>query len=522
MVKLLRQKQFQVIFAVLIIGLILRLPHLNGSLWLDEAAQALESRRPLSEQLQIVDDFQPPLIHLLVHGLLYFSEAEWILRTGAALLPGLVTIAALMLILEREKIKHLPLIAGLLLATSSFHIFYSQELRPYSLPAMFTTLGWLVVTKIVREHSSEKKKLTLLATFTVISILGLYSSYLYPFALIGQLLYFVLERPRTLKNLQQLGCVTAAVLLGFAPWVPSFLDQLRAGQSLRKDLPGWESVVSFTQFKSLALTAGKFIFGVLDLSSHPLFIISIIIIGSCSIYLTWQAVQKKPKGVWNIIKLCLYWAGIPITLAWVISFWVPVIQPKRVLFALPALSLFFAWLITTWSAKQPNKLSTTVASTLAVVLFSVQLFSSISYYIQPKYQREDWRGMHALITEKYGKGDAVVIFAFPAPFASWEWYNRTEQFPTQATGSFVLSFDATNPDRVRLKKLAEYNYVLVFDYLRDLTDPQHLIEQDLVRYGFEEVDRITPTTQVGIVHVYARTRQIIGFSEYSASYARRN
>lgn len=521
MVKLLRQKQFQVIFAVLFFALILRLPHLNGSLWLDEAAQALESRRLLSEQLQIVDDFQPPLIHLLVHGVMYFSETEWVLRTGAALVPGLVTIAALMLILEREKVKHLPLIAGLLLATSSFHIFYSQELRPYSLPTMFATLGWLIVTKLVREHSNSKKNVSLLIIYAVISILGLYSSYLYPFALIGQLLYLLFERPRNIKNLQQLCAITATILLGFAPWLPSFLDQLRAGQSLRTNLPGWESVVSFTQFKSLALTGGKFVFGVLDLSSHPLFILTIIIIGSCSIYLTWQAVQKKPE-VWKIIKLCIYWAGIPIALAWIISFWVPVIQPKRVLFALPALSLFFAWLITALSEKQRNTLTTTVATTLAVVLFSVQLFSSFEYYTQPKYQREDWRGMHAVITEKYGKGDAVVIFAFPAPFASWEWYNRSDKFPTQATGSFVLSSDATSPDRVSLKRLAEYDYVLVFDYLRDLTDPQHLIEQDLARYGFEEVDRITPSTQVGIVHVYARTRQIIGFSEYSASYARRN
>ena len=521
MEKLLRQKQTQAILAVIGLALILRLPHLNSSLWLDEAAQALESRRPLSEQLQIVDDFQPPLIHLIVHGLLYFSETEWVLRTGAALLPGLITIAALMLILEREKIEHLPIIAGLLLATSSFHIFYSQELRPYSLPTMFVTLGWLVITKIAHENSKSEKNFSLLIVFTMISIFGLYSSYLYPFALIGQLLYVFFEFPRTLKNFQHLGSVAIAILLGTTPWVPSFLNQLRAGQSLRTELPGWESIVSFTQFQSLALTGGKFIFGVLDLSIHPLFILSIIIIGSCSIFLTWQAVQKKPK-VWNIMKLCVYWAGIPIALAWLLSFWIPVIQPKRVLFALPALSLFFAWLITAWSGKQLHKLNSTVATTLAVVLFSVQLFSSISYYTQPKYQREDWRGMHALITEKYGNGDAVVIFAFPAQFAGWEWYNRSAQFPTQVTGSFVLSADATKPDRVRLKKLANYDYVLVFEYLRDLTDPQRLIEQDLLRYGFEEVDRITPSTQVGIVHVYARTRQIIGFSEYSASYARRN
>jgi hypothetical protein len=53
------------LYLILLLALILRLPLLNGSFWLDEAAQFLESARPLTEQLHIADDFQPPLMHLL-------------------------------------------------------------------------------------------------------------------------------------------------------------------------------------------------------------------------------------------------------------------------------------------------------------------------------------------------------------------------------------------------------------------------------------------------------------------------
>ena len=50
-------------FFIIVGALLLRLILINSSFWLDEAAQALESIRPLSQQLQIQNDFQPPLYH---------------------------------------------------------------------------------------------------------------------------------------------------------------------------------------------------------------------------------------------------------------------------------------------------------------------------------------------------------------------------------------------------------------------------------------------------------------------------
>jgi len=63
----------------------LRLVRVNDSFWLDEAAQALESLRPLKEQLQIAYDFQPPLYHLLVHFISRFCAEEWWLQESLLL-----------------------------------------------------------------------------------------------------------------------------------------------------------------------------------------------------------------------------------------------------------------------------------------------------------------------------------------------------------------------------------------------------------------------------------------------------
>ena len=168
---------------IILLALILRLPLLNGSFWLDEAAQALESSRPLAEQLNIISDFQPPLLHLITHGAIQLGRAEWWLRLIGALIPGLITILATYKLGQILFKRSTGRLASILLATSSFHIFYSQELRPYSLPAMFALLSW---NFLLDKKFKTRPQLILV---TVCNILGLYSSYLYPFLLLSQLVY---------------------------------------------------------------------------------------------------------------------------------------------------------------------------------------------------------------------------------------------------------------------------------------------------------------------------------------------
>lgn len=495
---------------IFLLGVVMRLPLLDGSLWLDEAAQALESSRPLSEQLNIRDDFQPPLIHLVVHGLLQFSNLEVWLRFGAAFIPGVVTIMVLVQIGRRYFSPATGWISGLLLATSSFHIFYSQELRPYSLPAMFVCLSWWAVLEMTRQKKISRDIPTEIFRFSIWSICGLYSSYLYPFALFGQALYLLWSWRKSLAHLKQLAGSCSVICLAYLPWIPSFLGQVLAGQQLRQNFPGWEDVVSFDQIKSIGLIGGKFLFGVLDLSAHPFYLVTTVTV----IILTGILVSLNRQQVFvqKTLPVVLCWLVIPLLTGWIISFWIPVIQPKRVLFALPALYLMWSSLSVS-SFRQPNRSWKVASLTLLGILFLVNVIGSFAYYTNPKYQRENWREIQKHIDQKYRQAKSIVVFGFPDQFASWAWYN-TSQFPTTATGVFVLSEDPSSPERQQLKQLADYQYVLVFDYLRDLSDPHRLIEQDLERFGFQQVDVIQGNEPLGNIKVYAKTRQIIGYSEY--------
>jgi len=493
------------IFIILAFGFFWRLPLLTGSFWLDEAAQALESDRPLSQQLQIRDDFQPPLLHLLVHFELLISRSEWWLRLGASFIPGLLTIFVTYKIGEKIANKQVGLLAAFLLSSSSFHVFYSQELRPYALPAFLASLSWLILIHLTdHKKTIDKKKLF---CFFLVTSAGLYTSYLYPFLLMAQISYVFFFHKKIFVSILS---VTVAAGMTFLPWLPSFLGQLQAGQSLRQNLPGWQEVVSFDQLKSLLLIFGKFSFGVLDLQSNLFFLATSCFFISAIGILFLPQLKKMFKDSEHPPILFLSWLVLPIAFAWLISFFVPVLQPKRVLYCLPAFYLFLSWLI---FYKHPSsKIFFKVLPILLItVLVSINIFSSIAYFTQAKYQREDWRGLHQDIVNRYSSPKSIAVFAFPAPFAPWQWYDD-ETFATFATGE--LTTDATTSIQ-NSQQLTEFRYILIFDYLRDLTDPQNKVLTQLTQYGYHEVDRITPSTSLGFVRIYAKSSDVVGLLDRS-------
>ncbi|MDA1079295.1 MAG: hypothetical protein O2840_01235 [bacterium] len=473
---------------ILVLALALRLPHLNGSFWLDEAAQALESTRPLSQQLDIVADFQPPLLHLLVHFATYFSTAEWWLRTVGAVIPGLVTIAFVYLFLLRAVNKKTAIIAVLLLSTSSLHIYFSQELRPYALPALFAALSWWALY--------QKRW----RTFAVASALGLYSSYLYPFLLISQIIWQIF----VLKDRQKAFIWSLVFPAGlFALWLPMFFAQLQTGQLLRQELPGWESVVSVPQQKAVQLVLAKFVFGISDLSLSPPFLIVSFFLVLCFALLLGKLWPKTTKKNRQIFALLAIWAGLPLLLGWIISWKVPVVEPKRLLFSLAGCYGLVAFLVTTASS-QKSKLVKYVGYGLIGTLFSLNIWSTYNYYTKKELQREDWRGIIAKLEQTYPLEDSLAVFIFPDPFAPWRWY-ADPRIETLTTKTVYVSESTELRDL--LEPTLDYNYVILFDYLQDLTDPNRLVQAELERFGFTETGSFSDAN-LGFVRIFTNSHNL--------------
>lgn len=469
------------------VGILLRLPLLSGSFWLDEAAQALESSRSWSQQFAIIPDFQPPLLHLIVHVAQYVSHAEWWLRVWGALLPGVLSIYLGFKIAEKLAGTKAAWWSALLLATSSFHIFYSQELRQYSLPTFWAMLSWWWWVKL---GSSKKVPAThWWWQWAAIGVAGMYSSYLYPFLLATQLGYMWLSRPTWRRTIM---ISTAGMALVMIPWLPIFRLQLAAGGEVQAQLPGWSGVVSVPQLKSLPLVVVKFVFGVLDVEPTWPFVLSLAGIGAWLSWLGWQ-LREGTRWSWDHpLVLASIWLFIPVLAAWLISFVIPVLQPKRVLFALPAWYLAVSWLGTQTKTK--------LGSIGLGLLLTINLWGTLAYYQLPQYQREDWRAVHAWVTERYPATKSVAVFAFPEAFAPWRWYDDGT-YPVLATGH--LHVDQVADLAEALKPVTESEYVVTFDYLSDLSDPERKVWQVLRNLGYSEVE-IQSWPGVGFVRVWSK------------------
>ena len=532
-----RIKKSLPIILILLFALILRIPLLNSSFWLDEAAQALEIIRPTSQQLELTKDFQPPLLHLILHFafLIFNSKAEWVLRLIGALIPGLITIWATYKIGEKIASKKVGLTAALLLATNSLHIFYSQELRPYSLPAMFATLSWLTLLKFqipsAKFQANHKYPISNIQNFTIhhllftiLTSLSLYSSYLYPFLILSQLVYVLLLNRKLFKSFV---LSTSFSVLCFLPWLPIFLQQLKTGTSWQVNIPGWASVVGTPQLKALPLVFGKFIFGVLDLQVNLFFIIFGLLIICLLLFQVFKLSKLKSRSFLNPQFLVLIiWFFIPLITSWLISFVVPVLQPKRVLYLLPAFYLAIAYLCLgkQTSKKESLSLAPSLSPALApslspalaqvtpitlmtlMTLMTLNIYSTYRYFTDSKLQRENWSGLYAQISQQFNPSNTIVVFAFDEPFAPWTWYNQA-QFASTTTYSLNTSKLNEQDVITVLFPITDYKNVLIFDYLRDLTDKENKVLLAAQTYGFTEV-RALDGASIGFVRVYNRLSEL--------------
>ncbi|MEK7458061.1 MAG: hypothetical protein AAB612_01035, partial [Patescibacteria group bacterium] len=463
-------KKLFAILLIIVLSSIFRLVLINQSFWLDEAAQALESMRPLAEQLNISGDFQPPLFHIVVHIFARFNHSEWWLRM-ASVIPGIMTVFFTFKIGERlGKDKHhgfsIGLMSATLLALSSLHIYFSQELRPYSLAAMWGALSWyaLLVWADHTHHNTHKVSSKIKILYLCSTVAGLYTMYVYPFLILSQLSYAVFFQRKIVKELAKIYII---VSLLFLLWIPSFSHQLQVGRDLRLQLPGWDQVVSPPQWKSLLLVMAKFIGGIKEINITPFDVAYYGIPSTLTMFLYLRAVKKAKHGHRMLILTPLVWLVISVCLAWLFSFIIPVLQPKRVLFALPAMYLMIGVGLRYLSIQKRLLLFT--------FFIAYQLFSVNLYWTRSMYQREDWRTSLITIHQMFGVSDTIVVFGFTGPFAPWDFYKDRLQLQYQTITFPTLLINEPSVLDQHMKRVVGFRRVLVFDYLRDLTDPNRNI-----------------------------------------------
>jgi mannosyltransferase len=129
-----KDNYLKILILLTITGLILRLWHIGDvSFWLDETLMISYSHQSfISIGGMEMDAFNPPTWYWIEHAVLYFGSGEAVLRLVPALL-GTCTIPLFYLLGREFHNRETGLVAAALLTVSTFHIYYSQEARSYTL-----------------------------------------------------------------------------------------------------------------------------------------------------------------------------------------------------------------------------------------------------------------------------------------------------------------------------------------------------------------------------------------------------
>lgn len=448
----------------------LRLIGSNQSLWLDEGASISIARLPLANILSAAgSDFHPPLSYLLLHFWLPLAgKSESIIRFPNIVF-GSLAIPALYFLLKaffpKDK-NNLPLIASFLLAINPLHIYYSMELRMYSLNALLSILSWTYLAK-------SRWKI-----FTLLSIANVYTFYGAFFNLAAQWIFMFWQHKKKLKSFVICNLVIGAF---FLPWLSIVKTQLGNGGVLQQALPGWSVISGVLSFKSLGLIMAKFTFGRISLANkaaYALFVAGISLYFLLCSVLTYLRKELRP---------ILIWFYVPVIIATIVSLKIPLLGYWRFVFIIPA----FVSIITYGLSHLPKPAR---QFNFAIVI-AIFMLGNLTFWTNRVFQREDWRGASQLISQP----KSISIVNFPGPFAPLQFYAPNVYYyaDQESLGKMRTDLDQSLP-----LVLVDKQRVFVFDYLSDLSDPGRSILHWLIQAGFKQV-KIHNYNGVGFIYEFA-------------------
>ncbi len=156
-----------ILSVIVVVGILLRLPLLSAGIGQDDAVTVYAaSAGDLSELLNRISlyEYNPPLYHLLVQ--------QWIRLFGSApnVVPGVSTIFGILLIPLAFAFSRMilhdtrrALLVAFFASVSPLAVFYSHEVRGYSLFACLTACLWMAFFACLRKFSLPRLALLFLA-----------------------------------------------------------------------------------------------------------------------------------------------------------------------------------------------------------------------------------------------------------------------------------------------------------------------------------------------------------------------
>lgn len=450
-------KEYGLLILICLFGLGLRLIQIGAGFWHDEAASLLiATGSPFEVLSHVKGDFHPPLFYWILNYWRSFSgNSELFIRIPFVFLSSLAIPLTYVFTLQITSSKSTALLATLLMATNPLHIYYSNELRMYGLATTLCITSWILLYRKETHFNN--------IFYSLITILGLFTFYGLWFSFAAQIIVMILRREY--RKLLVVSCFAAGLLMW---WWPVLKIQLGGGSFLKSNLPGWASLSGDLNPKSVLMIPLKWVIGRLNVSDDRFLLISSITALVYSVFVA-QASLKNSKSRDILIALLL-----PLLIAILISIKIPMLGYWRYIYLIPFFCILLSIGLTTMDKK--NQLLNFGA------LFTIFFFCNVTYFMTPKYWREDWIGVAEFFRPMQNK-KVVAIYTFFDVFPAAKWYL------SYLPGEPVLNDLRASKERFNTRMTtitSGKESIIVFDYLNDITDKERSVRSWLMMAGFKE------------------------------------
>jgi mannosyltransferase len=395
----------KILLLLTITGLILRLWHIGDvSFWLDETLTNGHSHHSFLEIWFIgMDGFNPPTFYSIEHAMLYFGSGEVVLRLVPAL-AGTCTIPLFYLLGREFHNRETGLAAAALLTVSSFHIYYSQEARPYTLFLFCFSLALLFYLRACKTNSDSAWVL-----FGIFSALSCWA-HLFGFIFVLPLfLLAILAKFFTVKTgIGDLKPVILAGAIWFLISLPMLLVTVQAGLS-----------------KSKAEAVGSWGYQGIDVITTTIrdefggYTVGIIIL--CFLFLVglvWLLHNDRKRFLFISVAL-----AIPLMVTVVIYNMIPVLNRYQIGHH-PIFFLGISYVI----GSVHRRVFTIRFSCIAILLLVAISVPSLNlYYSADSKYGQDWKGFSPELHALTRTGDSILVYPdYEATSLLYYYNNRTE------------------------------------------------------------------------------------------------
>jgi len=392
------------VVAILLLAFALRLYRLaDSNIWWDEGWSVWLARQDLwSIALRTAADEHPPLHYFTLHFWdAIVGESAFAVRFSSLALATLA-VAALYRMGRSMVNGWLGLLAAFLLAVSRFHIWWSQEIKMYSLASLLSLLSLYLFLRLLR---NEEWRLWL--SFVLVNALALWTHYLAILILLAENgTILVLQRTRWgdfRPNLVRWAAAQITLLLLFAPWLYLALTHPTT----------WSSPPPFNFPLFLHMAATVLSLGVtVEIERYlwpTLGFTALVFLGLVSLF---KGPRRERQGT-LLLVLTLFFPPLAIyllSLPSATSFYAAKVEARYLLILLPAYLLLLAWGIYLLGRRL----------WLLGLFASSFVLGSLGYtlrdYYAGRYLKDDYATLVGYIGSYWREGDSVILdtdFSWP-------------------------------------------------------------------------------------------------------------